>query len=177
MTVYGHQRHGSLSKATHLSLTEALVCVAVDKKQGSLFSNFPTKGSSIMLGGTGIQHVYFLFLSSLLWRLNIKWVHGVTRESDTTERLSIHVYVHTYTHIYAYAYICIMAVIAHTGKVMLKILQAGFNSTWTGFKLDFKNTEELEIKLPTSIESLKKQESSRKISTSALLTMPKPLMV
>ena len=55
-----------------------------------------------------------------------------------------------------------MAVIAHTGKVMLKILQAGFNSTWTGFKLDFKNTEDLEIKLPTSIESLKKQESSRK---------------
>ena len=33
------------------------------------------------------------------------------------------------------------------------------------------------IKLPTSIGSLKKQESSRKISTSALLTMPKPLTV
>ena len=33
------------------------------------------------------------------------------------------------------------------------------------------------IKLPTSVGSLKKQESSRKISTSALLTMPKPLTV
>ena len=37
--------------------------------------------------------------------------------------------------------------------------------------------EEPEIKLPTFIGSLKKQESSRKISTSALLTTPKPLIV
>ena len=35
--------------------------------------------------------------------------------------------------------------------------------------------EESEIKLPTSVGSSKKQESSRKTSTSALLTMPKPL--
>ena len=37
--------------------------------------------------------------------------------------------------------------------------------------------EEPEIKLPTFIGSLKKQESSRKTSTSALLTTPKPLIV
>ena len=37
--------------------------------------------------------------------------------------------------------------------------------------------EEPEIKLPTSVGSLKKQESSRKTSTSALLSMPKPLTV
>ena len=43
------------------------------------------------------------------------------------------------------------------------------------FKLDLKKAEEQEIKLPTSVESLKKQESSRKAS--ALLTMPKPLTV
>ena len=36
---------------------------------------------------------------------------------------------------------------------------------------------EPEIKLPTSVGSLQKQESSRKASTSALLTMPKPLTV
>ena len=36
---------------------------------------------------------------------------------------------------------------------------------------------EPEIKLPTSAGSLKKQESSRKTSISALLTMPKPLSV
>ena len=44
------------------------------------------------------------------------------------------------------------------------------------FKLDLEKAEEPEIKLPTSIGSLKKQESSRKTSTSALLTMPKPLL-
>ena len=43
------------------------------------------------------------------------------------------------------------------------------------FKLDLEKAEEPEIKLPTSVESLKKQESSRKISTSDLLTTPKPL--
>ena len=43
------------------------------------------------------------------------------------------------------------------------------------FKLDLEKAEEPEIKLPTSVASLKKQESSRKTSTSALLTMPKPL--
>ena len=45
------------------------------------------------------------------------------------------------------------------------------------FKLDLEKAEEPEIKLPTSIGSLKKQESSRKTSISALLTMPKPLTV
>ena len=45
------------------------------------------------------------------------------------------------------------------------------------FKLDLENAEEPEIKLPTSAESSKKQESSRKTCTSALLTMPKPLTV
>ena len=45
------------------------------------------------------------------------------------------------------------------------------------FKLDLEKAEEPEIKLPTSVGSLKKQESSRKPSTYALLTMPKPLTV
>jgi len=45
------------------------------------------------------------------------------------------------------------------------------------FKLDLEMAEEPEIKLPTSTGSTKKQESSRKISASALLTMPKPLTV
>ena len=43
------------------------------------------------------------------------------------------------------------------------------------FKLDLEKAEEPEIKLPTSARSLTKQESSRKTSTSALLTVPKPL--
>ena len=45
------------------------------------------------------------------------------------------------------------------------------------FKLDLEKAEEPEIKLPTSVRSLNKQESSRKTSTSALLTTPKPLTV
>ena len=45
------------------------------------------------------------------------------------------------------------------------------------FKLVLEKAEEPEIKLPTSVGSWKKQESSRKTSTSALLTMPKPLTV
>ena len=55
----------------------------------------------------------------------------------------------------------------------------GFNSMCTMnfqmFKLDSEKPEEPEIKLPTSVGSLKKQKSSRKTSNSALLTMPKPL--
>ena len=45
------------------------------------------------------------------------------------------------------------------------------------FKLDLEKAEEKEIKLPTSTGSSKKQESSRKISISASLTMPKSLTV
>ena len=45
------------------------------------------------------------------------------------------------------------------------------------FKLDLEKAEEPEIKLPTSVGSSRKQESSRKASTSALLTKPKALIV
>ena len=45
------------------------------------------------------------------------------------------------------------------------------------FKLVLEKAEEPETKWPTSAGSLKKQESSRKTSISALLTMPKPLTV
>ena len=45
------------------------------------------------------------------------------------------------------------------------------------FKLDLEKSEEPDIKLPTSIESSKKQENFRETSISALLTMPQPLTV
>jgi len=58
---------------------------------------------------------------------------------------------------------------------MLKILQARLqqymNCELHMFKLDLEKAEEPEIKLATSAGSLKKQESSRKTSASALLTM------
>ena len=56
-----------------------------------------------------------------------------------------------------------------------------FSNTWTVnfqmFKLTLEKAEEPEIKSPTPAGSLRKQESSRKTSISALLTMPKPSTV
>ena len=75
---------------------------------------------------------------------------------------------------------CTIALISHASKVMLKILQARLQKyvkcelpdVQAGFRKD-----EPEIKLPTSAGSWKKEESSKKTSISALLTMPKPLTV
>ena len=76
---------------------------------------------------------------------------------------------------------CTIALISQASKVMLTILKPSFSSTWTVkflmFKLVLEKAEEPEIKLPTSAGSSKKQESSRKTSICALLTMPKPLTV
>ena len=76
---------------------------------------------------------------------------------------------------------CTIALILHTSKVMLKILQASLqqyvNQELPDVQLVLEKAEEPEIKLPTSAGSWKKQESSRKTSISALSTMPKPLTV
>ena len=60
-----------------------------------------------------------------------------------------------------------------------KFSKPGFSNTWAMnfqmFKLDLEKAEEPEIKLSISAGSSKKQESSRKATISALLTMPKPL--
>ena len=74
---------------------------------------------------------------------------------------------------------CTIALISNTSKGMPKILQARLqqyvNCELPDVQAGFKKAEEPEIKLPTSAGSWKKQESSRKTSISALLTMPKPL--
>ena len=65
---------------------------------------------------------------------------------------------------------------SHANKVMLKILQARLQQYANHekmFKLVLEKAEEPEIKLPTSVGSLKKHESCTKISISALLIMPK----
>ena len=73
-----------------------------------------------------------------------------------------------------------IALMSHTSKVMLKILQAKLQQYVTCdfqmFKLDLEKAEEPKIILPTSAGLSKKQESSRKTST-ALLTTPNPLTV
>ena len=70
---------------------------------------------------------------------------------------------------------------SHTSKVMLKILQARLQQyvyrKLPDVQAGFRKGKGARNKLPTSVGSLKKQESSRKTSISALLTMPKPLTV
>ena len=71
-----------------------------------------------------------------------------------------------------------IALISHVSKVMFKILQARLQQYMNCELPDvLEKAEEPEIKLPTFTGSSKKQESSRKTSISALLTMPKPLTV
>ena len=65
-------------------------------------------------------------------------------------------------------------------KIYDQARQPGFNSTWTVnfqmFKLDLEKAEETD-QIANISWIIKKQESSRKTSTSALLTMPKLLTV
>ena len=74
-----------------------------------------------------------------------------------------------------------IALISHTSKVMLKILPARLqrcmNRELPDVQAGFRKGRGTEIKLPTSAGSSKKQESSTKTSTSALLTTPKHLTV
>ena len=80
--------------------------------------------------------------------------------------------VHTTTHLHSF----------HTlAKECSKFSKPDFNRMWTVnfqmFKLNLVKAGEPDIKLPTSAGSSKKQESSRKTCTSALLTMPESLTV
>ena len=74
-----------------------------------------------------------------------------------------------------------IALISHASKVILKILQARLqqymNHELPDVQAGFRKGREPEIKLPTSTGSSKKQESSRKTSTSDLLTTPNLLAV
>ena len=74
-----------------------------------------------------------------------------------------------------------IALISHDSKVMLKSLHARpqkyENQELPDVQAGFRKGSGTEIKLPTSAGSSKKQESSRKTSISALLTMPKPWTV
>ena len=74
-----------------------------------------------------------------------------------------------------------VALISHASKVMLKILQARLqqymNHELPDVQAGFRKGRGTRDQLPTSPGSSKKQGSSRKTSTSALLTMPKPLTV
>ena len=74
-----------------------------------------------------------------------------------------------------------IALISHASKVMLKILQARLqqymNHELPDGQAGFRKGRGTRHQMVTFSGSLKKQASSRKTSTSALLTMPKPLTV
>ena len=74
-----------------------------------------------------------------------------------------------------------IALISHASKVMLKILEARFqqyvNRELPDVQVGFRKGRGTRDQMANTYWSSKKQESSRKISTFALLTMPKPLTV
>ena len=74
-----------------------------------------------------------------------------------------------------------VALISHASKVMSQILQARLqqyvNRELPDVQAGFRKCRGTKDQLPTSAGSYKKQESSRRTSISALLTMPKPLTV
>ena len=76
---------------------------------------------------------------------------------------------------------CTIALISHTSKVMLKVIQARLqqyvNCELPDVQVGFRKGRGTRDQLPTSAGLLKKQESSRKTSTLALLTTPKPLIM
>ena len=76
---------------------------------------------------------------------------------------------------------CIIALISHTSKVMLKILQARLqqfvNCELPDVQAGFRKGRGTRDQIVNIHRIIKKQESSRKTSISALLTMPKPLAV
>ena len=74
-----------------------------------------------------------------------------------------------------------IAHISHASKVMLKILQVRLQQDVScelpDVQAGFRKGRGARDQLPAFAGSSKKQESSRKVSISALLTMPKPLTV
>ena len=74
-----------------------------------------------------------------------------------------------------------IALISHTSKVMLKILQARLqqyvNLELPDVQAGFRKGRGTRDQIANSTGSSNKQEISRKMSISALLTMPKPLNV
>ena len=80
-----------------------------------------------------------------------------------------------------YSNYCTIALISHASKVMIKILQASLqqyvNHELPDVQAGFRKGRGTRVQIAISAGSLKKQESSRKTSTFALLTMPKRLTV
>ena len=122
---------------------------------------------------------------SLVFRLASGGPTVIVKESPDYLRVEawLHSQSYPYSHIDTHtdSYYHMITLISHASKVILKIPQARLqqyvNCELPDVQAGFRKGRGPEIKLQTSVESLKKQESFRKASTSALLTMPKPLTV
>ena len=123
------------------------------------------------------QLSYFKSWKMMLWKCCTQYASNLENSALATglEKVSFHSNPKECSNYHT------IALISPASKVMLKFSKPGFTNTWTVnfqmFKLVLEKAEEPEIKLPTSTGSLKKQERSRNISISALLTMSKPLTV
>ena len=112
----------------------------------------------------------------------VKWASGsITQQQQQEWKRSVSIPISKKGNVKQCSNYRTIALISHASKVMLKILQASLqqyvNRELLDVQLVLVKVEEPEIKLPISVGSLKKQESSRKTSISVLLTMPKPLTV
>ena len=142
-----------------------------------------------------LWQVWGLILDKILpllpscWGFSFALGHGVSFLVGSNIVLSMAVHSELYfgvltgevQHMFFYSSILSLWIINLLSKVMPQILQARLqqymNQELPDVQVVLEKAEEPEIKLPTSAGSLKKQESSRKTSISALLTMPKPLTV
>ena len=132
-------------------------------------------------GGDGIPVVLFQILKMMLWKCCTQYASKFGKHSSghrtgkgqfsfQSRRKAMPKNAQTTAQLHS----------SHTlVKWCSKFSKPGFSNTWTVnfqmFKLVLEKAEEPEIKLPTSTGSLKKQESSRRTSISALVTMPNPL--
>ena len=124
------------------------------------------------IGGDGIPGELFQILKNDA----VKVLHPICQQWLQAWKRSVFIPIHKKGNPKECANYRSIVLISHASKVKVKILQARLqqymNRELPGFKLLLEKAEEAEIKLPTPAGSLKKQESSRKTSISALLTMP-----
>ena len=128
-------------------------------------------------GGDGIPVELFYILNMMLWNCCIQYASKFGKLSSGNWKRSVFIPIPKKGNGKECSNYHTTARISHSSKAMLKILQARLQQyvNFQMFKLVLEKAEEPEIKLPTFAGSWKKQESSRKTSISALLTLPKPL--
>ena len=124
------------------------------------------------IGGDGIPGELFQILKNDA----VKVLHPICQQWPQAWKRSVFIPITKKGNAKECSNYCTIVLISHASIVKVKILQArlqqDMNRELPDFRLVLEKAEEAEIKLPTPAGSSKKQESSRKTSISALLTMP-----